>query len=53
MEFSFRVDEINKTEIKLSVSKFTGSIILRKEMCLWIIYDQLLRVAIIKVIILK
>ena len=37
MEFSFRVDEINKTEIKLSVSKFTGSIILRKEMCLWII----------------
>ena len=37
MDFSFEIKELNKTEIKLSVSKFSGSIILRKEMCLWII----------------
>lgn len=37
MDFSFGIKELNKNEIKLSVSKFTGSIILRKEMCLWII----------------
>ncbi len=37
MDFSFGIKELNKNEIKLSVSKFSGSIILRKEMCLWII----------------
>ena len=37
MDFSFKIVELNNNEIKLSVSKYTGSIILRKEMCLWII----------------
>lgn len=37
MDFSFKIVELNNNEIKLSVSKYTGSIILRKDMCLWII----------------
>ena len=37
MDFSFRIEELNQDEIKLYVSRFTESIILRKEMCLWII----------------
>ena len=37
MDFSFKIEELNNNEIKLSVDKYTGSIILRKEMCLWII----------------